>query len=975
MTRDTHMMWRNSLNMATESLSAGGFRKELGWLQERFGHDPDEIAAIYTGLVTEWFVESAGLFAVLHLPARQAPAALDEIRETLAHLDLGKELAHLEEQERHYYERLTLLAETFVASVGDAMASLLNCYVSGDYDPEANPNDLIAQALESAEEDLDRAQRLVMQAGAIALHSHPLWWRWQDEADGPVGGLVIAIANLVADYTFQGRHPLGPLEQARADAEDYLRKAKQELADKEGTVEPPTPRPSLVDNLIEALVQQGEEHFTPEQLAACRACREDAIPALIELATDEYLQLADAPGGGYAPINAVQLLGELRAGEAAPALIDIVADSDSLDIIHSAAVFALEAIGPPALEPLLDFLRYSWDAETKVNLAGAVTRAGPDDERVYEALVAGWEQATWEDGKCLLAAELAQVGGERAIPLLETALSDPALDDALDYNEVAAALEELGVEVPPAPGDWTSPDSDIDVNAVLEDIAYTPLGEINDVEVMAGFLREAPEEWRSDPETLAYLYADIQRDRLNGLIIMQAITLPPASSLILTTTMRQAVEALTFDGAVHGHARWLRETCMRLAESAGPELQRSLVGMLLPLEFYLREDYEIADDPDQLLAAARELTDEAEQRQLFGRAGALALHGRPIWPRWPTETDPPLSDWLEGLIEFRNLLERIGQIPVRPMSETASAELSAAVMEGLRSMREVDEPPPPVAELLDQLLDQNEDTIPKAQRRRFAHRRATVVPYLIQIIEDDRYWYEDGPGGGWAPILATRLLGELRSSQAADALVNAVAYSDPDDLIHDAALFSLATIGPPALPAVQAYLKYGRDIPTKISLAEVLGQIGRRNRDSFGLLRRVWEAAGWIQNRRMVALAFGDLRDRRAMPLLQAALKDREADALDLDYVHYGLWQLGVPTPLPTPHSTKLRTPAPYNTRLIFDDHHTPLRVKYTPWSEPLCPDCGQVLVLDESGQWTHPPELPERRTARRRKKRRKRHR
>jgi hypothetical protein len=104
-------------------------------------------------------------------------------------------------------------------------------------------------------------------------------------------------------------------------------------------------------------------------------------------------------------------------------------------------------------------------------------------------------------------------------------------------------------------------------------------------------------------------------------------------------------------------------------------------------------------------------------------------------------------------------------------------------------------------------------------------------------------------------------------------------------------------------------------------------------------------------------------------------LKDREADALDLDYVHYGLWQLGVPTPLPTPHSTKLRTPAPYNTRLIFDDHHTPLRVKYTPWSEPLCPDCGQVLVLDESGQWTHPPELPERRTARRRKKRRKRHR
>ncbi|MCX7681971.1 MAG: hypothetical protein N2508_08440, partial [Anaerolineae bacterium] len=197
----------------------------------------------------------------------------------------------------------------------------------------------------------------------------------------------------------------------------------------------------------------------------------------------------------------------------------------------------------------------------------------------------------------------------------------------------------------------------------------------------------------------------------------------------------------------------------------------------------------------------------------------------------------------------------------------------------------------------------------------------------------------------------------------ANTLVKAVAGSEPEDIIHDTALFSLTAIGSQVFPAVRAYIRYGRNTQTKTSLAEVIGQIGRRERDAFDLLRSIWEHATWPQNRRSVALAFGDLKDRRAIPLLQAALSDSKADALDLDYVRWALEQLGVKTPSPQERPSHINLPAPHNPRLIYEgDTERILRLRYTPWGEPLCPDCGSPLVLHESGEWIH---LQQRSTAR----------
>jgi hypothetical protein len=328
-----------------------------------------------------------------------------------------------------------------------------------------------------------------------------------------------------------------------------------------------------------------------------------------------------------------------------------------------------------------------------------------------------------------------------------------------------------------------------------------------------------------------------------------------------------------------------------------------------------------------------------------------------------------------GLVEFRHILERIGHIPLRPSTETTPDELTATLVEAMMEMEEK-QAPPAVAQLLDLLISQKQDALSPAQRRRFTHQRAAIVPHLIRMVKDKKYWYEDSPGEGWAAILAARLLGELKVSQATHTLVSAVADSDPEDIIHEAALFSLMNIGRPALPAVKTYFRYGHDVETKTALAEILGHIGRRSPDSFRFLRQVWESADWAQNRRMVALAFGDLRDRRAIPLLQAAMEDRNTDALDLDYIHWALQRLGAPaTSPPAKKSSHLETPAPYNPRLIYDEFDTPQRLRYNVWGEPLCPDCGQPLGVDEDGDLTHlPPSLHHstpQSTKRKRKKRR----
>ena len=135
----------------------------------------------------------------------------------------------------------------------------------------------------------------------------------------------------------------------------------------------------------------------------------------------------------------------------------------------------------------------------------------------------------------------------------------------------------------------------------------------------------------------------------------------------------------------------------------------------------------------------------------------------------------------------------------------------------------------------------------------------------------------------------------------------------------------------------------------------MLGLVGQDDPEVFPLLKNVWEAADWADNRRAIALAFGDLGDRRAEPLLREAMRDPRADALDRTYAWLALRELGVDAPPPPQTLTdRLRTIAPASPRVMPDELDRPQRVEYTAWGEGICPDCGQLMVEDESGRWVH---------------------
>ncbi len=934
--------WRVALNAVIEGISARQFSESLHWLCDRYGDDPLEVTATYTSMLITLFAEAAGLLAVLDLPPAEVPAALAEIRATLAHLDFDKQRKRVKRKDRRYYDQFAEWAAPLLAEVGEVMEALFNCYVAGDYDPAADPDALIVEALQAAEQDWERTRRLMTQAGAIALHGRPLWWRWDKEGYGPARHWLTTMAILVGSYTNDGTRLLTSYAEIREQSQIMHQGPGERLQ------EPPLPEtePSPVDTLIEELIEQGEKKFTQEQLALCQAHLEEAVPALIALATDEELQMEDAPGGGYVPIRAVELLGRLRAAEAVPPLIDIIADTEPDAIIRDVALSSVIEIGPAAREPVLAFMRYSRMVEAKVMLAELFSEIGEKDERAYGILLDVWKEATWDDGKALLAYPLACTGGEQVIPLLQDALDDPQLDSRLDYNEIANVLEELGVTVPP-PDHLTTPFGPESLRAFM----VAPVEDLRDPQRLEAVAESAPEAFRSHSDYLAAAFAFSHLRLLSIMTAVQVLCFSPESAMDLVSNLLEAVEALTFDASTKGYPEWVRKAYRSLAEEAGPRFQNWFSGILIPLWHYLAGEYDIAEDPDRLLLDARErVPDDEDKARLFGRAGALILHGRPCWSRWSVETDPPLSDWLFGLFEFRTLLERVGQIPLQSGSEELLPELVDMMME---EDREEENIPPQVAELLDLLVAKKQDTLSPLERRRFANQYALVVPHLMRMVEDKTYWLEDGPGEGWAAILAARLLGELGAIQAADTLVNAIADSSPDDVIHDAALFSLLALGRPALSAVQAYFRYGRNIEVKTCLAEVLGRIGRRSTDSFDLLRQVWDEATWTDNRRMVALAFGDLGDRRAVPLLRAALDDPEADAADIEYVVWALRQLGAPVARVPKRSPHLKTPMSYTPRLLYDDDGYPLRLKHTAWGEPICPHCNQPLVFQDD-EWVH---------------------
>lgn len=190
----------------------------------------------------------------------------------------------------------------------------------------------------------------------------------------------------------------------------------------------------------------------PEELADRIAAQgERLVPGLIEILNDEWLADEDAPGGGYAPLHAADLLSRMKAPAAIPLLLDILAAFDYNTLLFNRAVFALKDYGPAAFEAVMQALLDNDDPEIEPVLVEVLSGLGHKDPRLHDHLV-GFLRVNPEQG----AAALAEYGDRVDLPLLQKTFDELPDDDPdfphlgnLALNELAWAIEELDGHLTP----------------------------------------------------------------------------------------------------------------------------------------------------------------------------------------------------------------------------------------------------------------------------------------------------------------------------------------------------------------------------------------------------------------------------------------------------------------------------------------------------------------------------------------------
>jgi HEAT repeat protein len=173
------------------------------------------------------------------------------------------------------------------------------------------------------------------------------------------------------------------------------------------------------------------------------------IPPLLAILEDEALAADDAPGEGWAPIHALDLLDELKAPEAIQPMLQVLMREEWGTYLHDGALQALPRLGSGVLEPALAAYAGSDDPSVHFALCNVLAKLGERDERVYQALVRELEQDL-----VMGSTHLGEYGDPRALPLLLKALDDyeTVSDDPLEnfgLPDLVHSIEELGGELTP----------------------------------------------------------------------------------------------------------------------------------------------------------------------------------------------------------------------------------------------------------------------------------------------------------------------------------------------------------------------------------------------------------------------------------------------------------------------------------------------------------------------------------------------
>lgn len=160
----------------------------------------------------------------------------------------------------------------------------------------------------------------------------------------------------------------------------------------------------------------------------------ELVPELLRTLVVPELVQPEARGGGYAPVHAAELLAELGAVEAIPAMLEVLARMDPHDFVRDRIVVQLPRLGVAVVEPVIA----AHDATTRDELRDmhcqVLSRCGVLDERIRERLEAAWDY-----------------GDPTSIPFVERTFARLAaqggqvdLQDLIDAGQALADLDALG---------------------------------------------------------------------------------------------------------------------------------------------------------------------------------------------------------------------------------------------------------------------------------------------------------------------------------------------------------------------------------------------------------------------------------------------------------------------------------------------------------------------------------------------------
>lgn len=218
---------------------------------------------------------------------------------------------------------------------------------------------------------------------------------------------------------------------------------------------------------VHKLLEIGEpEDPWPDYLEEITLTQTD-IPELIRLVSDRDLRwieaevgLADTPPEVYAQIHAWRALGQLRAVEAIPALLDLLEQIDELDDDwygeEAPDVFAL--IGPPAVARLRACLAdQEQSIYARITVGEALTQIAyrhPETRQEcidgIAVVLEGYPQND-ETVNGFLVASLADLGAVEKIDLIEQAFQAERVDESVigDFEDVQVALGLLEERITP----------------------------------------------------------------------------------------------------------------------------------------------------------------------------------------------------------------------------------------------------------------------------------------------------------------------------------------------------------------------------------------------------------------------------------------------------------------------------------------------------------------------------------------------